>query len=139
MKNESNKGWYFILAGLILVVLWLSFLYSGYYFDTKKWREAYGLADKFEFANQSPSGLSYTFTLRDTTGQNKDLTAWVREGYRTYVCYGTNIVLYSTNQYYSKRLGKKLMEKVPENPDSVFLDRTMIEFEKYLKEYKNQK
>jgi hypothetical protein len=139
MKKE-NRFLITTITVIVISIVWCIFIFSGVYQDTKKWREVYENADNFEYCREMSAGLGHTFILRDEQG-NEVCSAWlVTNSKSTFICFNNIIVLHSTNKYYSKRLAKKLIDKIPDNAQDQFLERTVREFEKHLKEYdKNNK
>ncbi len=123
----------FFIGSISLFVATLLFIsLTGICINTRDWKRIYRSADSFEFARQSI--VLTNFVLRDNEG--KDICmACVDCTNDCFVMRDNEIVLSSTNRYYSKRLAKKLMKKLPDNAREVFKDRTIAEFEKHLKDY----
>lgn len=123
----------FFMAFLATLITTCIVIDSGIFIDNRDWRKVYKSADDFEFVRQSP--ILTVFILRDKEG-NDICEACVDEITKScFVMRDNEIMLYRTNRHYSKRLAKKLLKKLPENPREVFQNRTFEEFEKHLKEY----
>lgn len=131
--KKVDPTFVFFMAFVATLITICIVIGSGILIDNRDWRRVYKSADDFEFVRQSP--LLTVFILRDKEGNDICEVCIDEITKSSFVMRDNEIVLYSTNRYYSIRLAKKLLKKLPENPREVFQNRTFEEFEKHLKEY----